>query len=79
MSTKVTLQDLSISNFDQPFDVDHIKGGAPKIYNRSGELCLIYGGPVYILGIRIGYQLVWVSCRSIGAAGGYGGVKVGGW
>ena len=27
MSTKVTLQDFSISNFDQLLDVNHIKGG----------------------------------------------------
>jgi hypothetical protein len=44
--TKVTLQDLSISNFDQLLDVDHIKGGVDCRW-RTTRYLMIFGIVIY--------------------------------
>ena len=41
MSTKVTLQELSISKFDQHLDVTEVKGGGCR-YVYSGHYCVLW-------------------------------------
>lgn len=47
MSKNITIQDLSIANFDQLLDIDGIKGGGRRSYSKPSYSKRSYSKPSY--------------------------------